>query len=118
MDLNLHQPNTAEPRNEQHTREISNRTRVWLNCFNLDRSMSSQYGKPVNIRNADYTANHSDQWWNSSPYNMKGFDVYIAAYTAELIILADFRAKIQSDTGFVKVSVALLVCEEGAPADS
>ena len=119
MDLNLHHPNTAKPRNEQHAREMLNRTRAWLNCFNLDRSTGSQYGKPAIIRNTDYTANRSDQWWNSSPYNMKGFDIHLAGYNAELTVLADFRAKIHSDpgnpTGFNKVCTALLV--RGVPAD-
>lgn len=90
-----------------HAREMLNRTRAWLNCFNLDRSTGSQYGKPPIISNMDYVANHSGEWWNSSPYNMKGFDIQIAAYNAELSLLGQFRAKIHSDpnspNGFNKV---------------
>ena len=108
MDLNLHRPNTAKPHNEQHAREMLNRTRAWLNCFNLDRSTSSQYGKSPIISNTDYTANRSGQWWKSSPYNMKNFDIQLAAYNAELTLVGQFRAKIYSDpnspTGFNKVS--------------
>jgi hypothetical protein len=107
-DLNLHYPNTAKPKDEMHAREMFNRTRAWLNCFNLDRSTGSQYGKSPIINNMDYVANHSHEWWNSSPYNMKGFDIQIAGYTAELSIVGQFRAKIHSDpnsaTGFNKVS--------------
>jgi hypothetical protein len=85
-----------------------NRTRIWLNCFNLDRSTGSQYGKPPTISNMDYTAVHSEDWWNSSLHNMKNFDIHIAAYNAELRLMSDFVGKIYSDpehpTGLNKVS--------------
>ncbi|KAG6831799.1 hypothetical protein H0H92_007476 [Tricholoma furcatifolium] len=96
-DLNLHLPNTAKPINENHAREMLNRTRVWLNCFNLDRSTGSQYGKPPIISSADYMANHSETWWKSSPYNMKNFDIHICAYNAELKVMAQFIQQIYSD---------------------
>ncbi|KAJ7707789.1 hypothetical protein B0H17DRAFT_1034038 [Mycena rosella] len=97
IDLNLHLPNTAKPINENHAREMLNRTRVWLNCFNLDRSTGSQYGKAPTISNNDYMANHSENWWRSSPYNMANFDIHICAYNAELKVMAAFMAKIYSD---------------------
>ncbi|KAI0649349.1 hypothetical protein C8Q79DRAFT_904183 [Trametes meyenii] len=96
-DLNLHHPHTVEPKNEQHAREMLNRTRAWLNCFNLDRSMASQYGKAPIISNTDYVASHSDLWWKSSPYNLPGFDIQLCAYNAELKVLADYRSTIFSD---------------------
>ncbi|CDO74907.1 hypothetical protein BN946_scf184988.g14 [Trametes cinnabarina] len=96
-DLNLHHPNTVEPKNEQHAREMLNRTRTWLNCFNLDRSMASQYGKAPIISNTDYVASHSEFWWKSSPYNIPGFDIHLCAYNAELKVLADYRYTIFSD---------------------
>ncbi|TFK40290.1 hypothetical protein BDQ12DRAFT_680666 [Crucibulum laeve] len=96
-DLNLHLPTTAKPLNENHAREMLNRTRVWLNCFNLDRSTGSQYGKPPIISSADYMANHSLEWWKSSPYNMKNFDIHIAAYNSELKVMGRFIGKIYSD---------------------
>jgi hypothetical protein len=106
-DLNLHHPNTVKPVNEQHAREMLNRTRVWLNCFNLDRSTGSQYGKPPIIKNTDYIAMHSEDWWESSEYNLKHFDIHISAYNAELKIMAGFLARIYSDpehpTGLNKV---------------
>ncbi|KAF7330523.1 Zn(2)-C6 fungal-type domain-containing protein [Mycena venus] len=97
IDLNLHLPNTAQPLNESHAREMLNRTRVWLNCFNLDRSTGSQYGKAPTISNSDYMANHSWDWWRSSPYNMQNFDIHICAYNSELKVMAAFMAKIYSD---------------------
>lgn len=96
-DLNLHLPTTAKPLNENHAREMLNRTRVWMNCLNLDRSTGSQYGKPPIISPRDYIANHSDRWWASSPYNMKHFDIQICAYNAELKVMAAFVAKIYND---------------------
>ncbi|KAJ7052617.1 hypothetical protein C8F01DRAFT_1261749 [Mycena amicta] len=97
IDLNLHLPNTAQPINESHAREMLNRTRVWLNCFNLDRSTGSQYGKTPTISNADYMANHSEEWWRSSPHNMRNFDIHTCAYNSELRVMAAFMAKIYSD---------------------
>jgi hypothetical protein len=106
-DLNLNLPNTAKPINENHAREMLNRTRVWLNCFNLDRSTGSQYGKAPTISNTDYMANHSEDWWCSSPYSMSNFDIHICAYNSELKVMAAFMAKIYSDpshpTGLNKV---------------
>ncbi|KAI0321788.1 hypothetical protein OF83DRAFT_189903 [Amylostereum chailletii] len=104
MDMNLHHPNTARAQNEQHDREMLNRTRAWLNCFNLDRSMGSQYGKTIAIRNTDFVANHSGDWWHSSKHNMEHFDIHLCAYNNELRILVDFMMKVYSDpshpTGF------------------
>jgi hypothetical protein len=111
MDLNLHLPNTAKPINEQHAREMLNRTRVWLNCFNLDRSTGSQYGKPPIIPNTDYVANHSQDWWNSSEYNMKNFDIHTCAYNADLRVMGNFVKRIYNDpnhpTGLNKVSCSV-----------
>ncbi|KDR76303.1 hypothetical protein GALMADRAFT_67889 [Galerina marginata CBS 339.88] len=96
-DLNLHLPTTAKPLNENHAREMLNRRRIWMNCLNLDRSTGSQYGKPPIISPNDYIANHSEDWWMSSPYNLKYFDIHICGYSAELKVMSAFVAKIHSD---------------------
>ena len=49
-DLNLHQASTVKPTSERQEREILNRTRVWMICFNLDRSTATQFGKPSTIK--------------------------------------------------------------------
>ncbi|KAK7690923.1 hypothetical protein QCA50_006026 [Cerrena zonata] len=102
--INLHLPLNQKPKNEQHAREMLNRTRTWLTCFNLDRSFGSQYGKPPIISNTDYTANHCAEWWSSSEYNLPAFDIHIACYSNEVRVMADFSLKIRSDrnnpTGF------------------
>ncbi|KZV73082.1 hypothetical protein PENSPDRAFT_649168 [Peniophora sp. CONT] len=90
VDMNLHHPATARARNEAHARELLNRTRCWLNCFNLDRSMGSQYGKSTIIRNSDWVSVHSGDWWQSSEWNMPHFDIHLCAYNAELRLVADF----------------------------
>jgi hypothetical protein len=112
MDLNLHIRSTVKPKNEFHARELLNRTRVWINCFNVDRSTGSQYGKNPTIPNTDYIGNHSQDWWCSSPYNMRNFDVHTCAYNAELRLIGQLRAQIYSDsehpTGLNKVSVLSL----------
>ena len=79
-----------------HAREILNRTRIWLNCYNVDRSMSSQYGKNTMVNNLDYVATHSEFFYKR-PYTIPGFDVHLCGYNAELKILADYRLTIFSD---------------------
>jgi hypothetical protein len=51
-DLNLHQVQNSKAAkgNEKQEREILNRTRVWMICFNLDRSTATQFGKPSTIK--------------------------------------------------------------------
>jgi hypothetical protein len=69
--------------------------------------MGSQYGKASIIKNTDYIACHSDDWWKSSPYNMSNFDIHICAYNAELRVMSAFKAQIYNDpnhpTGLNKV---------------
>jgi hypothetical protein len=49
-DLNLHQASTTKAQTENQEREVLNRTRVWMICFNLDRSTATQFGKPTTIK--------------------------------------------------------------------
>lgn len=104
---------TAKPLNENHAREMLNRTRVWLNCLNVERSTASQYGKPSTINPRDYILNNSEDWWKSSPYNMKNFDIHLCGYNGELKIMAEFLTKIYSDpkhlTGLNKVCLLLFL---------
>ncbi|KAJ7774694.1 hypothetical protein B0H14DRAFT_2964685 [Mycena olivaceomarginata] len=96
-DLNLHLPSTATPVNETHAREMLNRARTWLHCFNLDRSMGSEYGKAPTIRNNDFIATHAEDWWRSSPYNLPHSDIHICGYNADLKVMGAFMGKIFSD---------------------
>jgi hypothetical protein len=96
-ELNLHLPVATIPQDEKPAREILNRARVWINCFNLDRSTGGQYGKPPIINSMDYQANHSQNWWKSSPFNMRNFDIQICCYNHCLRTTASFVAKIYND---------------------
>ena len=49
-DLNLHQPSNVKPTSEAQEREMLNRTRTWMICYNQDRSTATQYGKPSTIK--------------------------------------------------------------------
>jgi hypothetical protein len=50
-DLNVHQvPSNKFKGNEKQERELLNRTRAWIICFNLDRSIATQFGKPTTIK--------------------------------------------------------------------
>ncbi|KAJ7573951.1 fungal-specific transcription factor domain-containing protein [Mycena floridula] len=94
-DLNLHQVSGKKPQNEKQEREILNNMRVWMICFNLDRSMATQFGKPVTIRE-DYIIRHSQEWYKNSEYNIQ-YDVHLCAHTALLRIVAKFHDEVFSD---------------------
>ncbi|TDL22812.1 hypothetical protein BD410DRAFT_788152 [Rickenella mellea] len=97
-DINLHREPTGKPQNESQAREILNRTRVWLNCFNLDRSTSSWLGKASTLDNDDHIAAQSGTWFNSSPYNLANLDIHLVAYNAELRLLDECVRLVRSDT--------------------
>ncbi|KAH8109643.1 fungal-specific transcription factor domain-containing protein [Phellopilus nigrolimitatus] len=94
-DLNLHQASGARPADEQHAREVLNRTRVWMICFNLDRSTATQFGKPSTIKE-DYIIRNSKDWYRRSPLN-HAYDVHLCAYSSLLRIVAQFHEEIFSD---------------------
>lgn len=78
-DLNLHVPTTTKTMlGEQHERELLNRTRTWLICYNLDRSTSAQLGKPSTIQD-DWTIRNSKEWWRKSKYNHP-FDLHLSEF--------------------------------------
>ncbi|TDL16780.1 hypothetical protein BD410DRAFT_807837 [Rickenella mellea] len=94
-DLNLHQVSSTKPTTERAEREILNRTRVWMICFNLDRSTATQFGKPSTIKE-DYIIRNSKDWYKKSKYNHM-YDVHLCAYSSLLRIVAKFHEEIFSD---------------------
>ncbi|KAJ8522831.1 hypothetical protein ONZ45_g676 [Pleurotus djamor] len=94
-DLNLHQVTKPKSLDEKQEREIMNKTRVWMICFNLDRSTGTQFGKPFTIKE-DHIMRNSKEWYKSSPYNHP-YDVHLCAHTALLRIVARFHEDIFSD---------------------
>ncbi|KAL4066300.1 fungal-specific transcription factor domain-containing protein [Scleroderma yunnanense] len=94
-DLNLHQVPSLQSLTERQEREILNRTRVWMICFNLDRSTATQFGKQSTIKE-DYIIRNSADWYKKSQYRDK-YDLHLCAYTALLRIVAQFHDNIFSD---------------------
>ncbi|KAF9443388.1 hypothetical protein P691DRAFT_679620 [Macrolepiota fuliginosa MF-IS2] len=94
-DLNLHHVSATKPKNEREEREMLNRARVWMICFNLDRSTATQFGKPSTIKE-DYIVRNARDWYKKSQYNLS-YDVHLCAYSALLQIVAKFHDEIFSD---------------------
>ncbi|KAF8530244.1 fungal-specific transcription factor domain-containing protein [Hysterangium stoloniferum] len=102
-DLNLHQPGSSKPpTSEKQEREHLNRTRTWLICFNLDRSMSTQLGKPSTIKEDPIIRNSSD-WYRRSAFNHP-YDVHLCAYTELLRLVTRFHEDVWGNsTGIIQV---------------
>jgi hypothetical protein len=94
-DLNLHLLPQKKPTTEQQELEMLNRTRVWIICFNLDKSTATQFGKPSTLKE-DYIMRHSLEWYKSSNYNQK-YDVHIIAYSSLFRIINQFHQRVFSD---------------------
>ncbi|KAG8811426.1 hypothetical protein FRC17_002458 [Serendipita sp. 399] len=102
IDLNLHIRTSTKIQSEQHERELLNRTRTWLICYNLDRSVSAQLGKPASIRpdpiiRSCLAIGNRPAWWNSSANN-DPYDLHLCAYTELLsTIIAEFQERVYWD---------------------
>jgi hypothetical protein len=94
-DLNLHQVSLLQPQTERQEREMLNRTRVWMICFNLDRSTATQFGKPSTIKD-DYITRNSADWYKGSQYRDK-YDIHLCAHSSLLRIIGRFHDDIFSD---------------------
>jgi hypothetical protein len=98
-DLNLHVKSTTRILNEHQERELLNRTRTWLNLYNLDRSTSAQLGRPASIRPDPIIRSCKEQgkrqaWWKSSPVN-DPFDLHLCAYTDLMSsVTAEFQDRV------------------------
>jgi len=98
-DLNLHVKSATKILNEHHERELLNRTRTWLNLYNLDRSASAQLGRPASIRpdpiiRSCVAVGKRPPWWNSSRIN-DPFDLHLCAYTDLLSsVIAEFQERV------------------------
>ncbi|KAF8435322.1 fungal-specific transcription factor domain-containing protein [Boletus edulis BED1] len=94
-DLNLHQVSTTRPQSERQEREMLNRARVWMICFNLDRSTATQFGKPSTIKE-DFITRNSADWYRQSQYRDK-YDIHLCAYSQLLRIVGRFHEELFSD---------------------
>ena len=77
-------------------------------CFNLDRSTSTQLGKPSTIKE-DFIIRNSAEWYKRSKYNHP-YDIHLCAYTQLLRLVTRFHDEVYSDqnagTGLNKVCCA------------
>jgi len=94
-DLNLHLLPQKPPTTKQQELEVLNRTRIWINCYNLDKSTATQFGKPSTLKE-DFIIRKSHQWYKSSQYNHP-YDVHIIAYTTLFRIVNKFHQDVFSD---------------------
>ncbi|QRV81483.1 Fungal specific transcription factor domain [Ceratobasidium sp. AG-Ba] len=95
MDLNLYKQGAKTFVNEAHEREVLNRTRTWLICFNMDRALATRLGRPTTIPE-DYIVRHSRDWWRRSKYNGR-LDVHLCFYTQLLRTVTRYFSLIYSD---------------------
>lgn len=86
IELELNQP----PPPTYDEREALNRTRTWLNCYCVDGSHATQYGKLPMLSLDDYLARNSREWYRSSPMNTP-YDIHLCAYVQILMQLAHWR---------------------------
>ncbi|KAL5638649.1 hypothetical protein ACGC1H_003117 [Rhizoctonia solani] len=95
MDLGLYKQAKRTYINEAHEREVLNRTRTWLICFNMDRALATRLGRPTTIPE-DYIVRHSREWWRRSKYNGR-LDVHLCYYTQLLRTVTRYFSLIYSD---------------------
>lgn len=95
MDLNLHLPTNVNVVSEQQEREILNRTRTWMVCFNMDRASSAQLGKPMTIRE-NYMIRNSADWYTRSKFNLP-YDMHLCQLTALMRIMSRFQETVYAD---------------------
>lgn len=98
MDLNLHDYNSYQGKSGVEAREVINRTRVWMMCYNLDQSTATQFGKPSTLKE-DRIIREGPGWYNHSPAN-DPFDIHLVAYSSLMRVLSRFQAEICNDPYF------------------
>jgi transcriptional regulatory protein LEU3 len=91
-ELGLNQP----PPPDCDEREALNRTRTWLNCYCVDGSHATQFGKLPMLSLDDYLARTSRNWYKESPLNTP-YDVHLCAYVQILIHMAKWRTYLRDN---------------------
>jgi len=83
-DLNLHRT----PPRAGASRDMLNRARTWLVCFNLDRSFAAQFGRPPTI--AGSLSLPVKEWWRSSELSHP-YDLGSCAFAQLMEAMTGFR---------------------------
>jgi hypothetical protein len=76
---------------ERTIREWNNKVRTWMVCFNVDRTLASQYGKPCLLQEDAHVRNVD--WYKTSIHN-NPYDLHLQAHTSLLNIMKRFHATI------------------------
>ncbi|KAG9124119.1 hypothetical protein FRC07_012764 [Ceratobasidium sp. 392] len=95
MDLNLYEQGTTTFISEAHEREVLNRTRTWLLCFNLDYAFALKLNRPATVPE-DGIVRRSREWWHQSRYNGR-LDVHLCFHTQLLRIVKRYLSLMHSD---------------------
>ena len=67
-----------------------NRVRTWINCFCVDGSHATQFGKMAMVKLDDYLIRTTARDWYKSPSNAP-YDIGLCAYAELLLLMAQFR---------------------------
>jgi hypothetical protein len=78
IDLNLNRPPVTRVINDQHERELLNRTRTWLIAFAMERAVSVLVGRTLTLPD-DHVVCNSKTWWQSSRFNLP-WDKHLSEY--------------------------------------
>ncbi|KAH7099116.1 fungal-specific transcription factor domain-containing protein, partial [Auriculariales sp. MPI-PUGE-AT-0066] len=92
-DLNLHLTGPSHEI-EQRVREHINRQRVWLVCFNLDRSLSTQFGRPNTVL-LDFPGVR--EWCYKNGRWNDPYDLTSCAFAEVMIAMTEFQKRVFRD---------------------
>ncbi|THH09165.1 hypothetical protein EW145_g2214 [Phellinidium pouzarii] len=79
---------------EMAARDRLNRIRTWLNCYCVDASHATQFGKPAMLDVEDYVARNCREWYHSSPFNL-AIDVHLVSYVEVSRVMRHFRIEVE-----------------------
>jgi hypothetical protein len=96
VDLNLNRPSVTKVVNEQHERELLNRTRTWLVLFAMERAASVLVGRTLTLPD-DPVACNAKAWWQSSRLHLS-WDKHISEYAEvrPVTLLHHFKLTLRS----------------------
>ena len=78
---------------EYAQRQYMNRVRTWLNCYCVDASHATQFGKPAMLDVDDYMAGSCRNWY-MQPGNLS-IDVHLVAYVELSKLMRQFRIEVE-----------------------
>ena len=101
MELKL---NATQRLPHESEREHLNRMRTWLNCYCVDASHATQFGKPAMISAEDAAALGAREWYRSSRMSL-AIDVHLVAYVELLHTMRSFRRDVATPRSLVSLLI-------------